>query len=260
MALDFVPPLGVGRYVRLELTSRVLGRLDVGLLHAWYCAYGRRLRFGEVPHCERRPQELVLHEECRRDFCRLSPQCQRHIGVHGAVHHLVPAPSTTPAGSASGVVCTSSMPMMSVMLTCFHRTPWGSVPTSTLWPSRTAPSIMLRMGGCAMVSLRLCTKDCAQSAVCPPLSTVRRCVWATTIVPSRIVISGSSLLLFTPVLVTMAALPLALLCPGTSLPLVLLSAAHPPACSRPQLNRLNGPQRSPATAPGRAPGPLLLYA
>ena len=176
---------------------------------------------------------------------------------------LVHAPSTTVAGAASGVVYTSSMRMMSVTVTCFHRTPWGSDPTSTLWPSHMAPSIMLRMGGCALVSLRFCTKElwgCAQFALCPPLPTVRRSVWATTVVPSQPHTSGSSLLLSTPVLMTMAALPPALLCPSTSVPLVLFSAAHPPGCSRPQLNRRNSPERGPATAPRCAPRPLLLYA
>ena len=39
--------------------------------------------------------------------------------------HLVPAPSTTPTGSASAVVYMSSMQMTSVMLTCIHCTPLG---------------------------------------------------------------------------------------------------------------------------------------
>ena len=87
-----------------------------------------------------------------------------------------------------------------------------------------------------------------------PLPNVRRSFWATTAVPSRpLIISGSSILLSTPVLMTMAALPPALLCPGNSVPPLLLSAAQPPACSRPHLNRLNGPERSPAATPGRAP-------
>ena len=46
--------------------------------------------------------------------------------------HVVSAPCTTPAESASTVVYTSSMRMTAVTLTCFDRTPWGRVPMSTV--------------------------------------------------------------------------------------------------------------------------------
>ena len=56
-------------------------------------------------------------------------------------------------------------------------------------------------------------------------------------------------MLSTPVLRTMATLPPALPCIGSSVPFGLVVGHAPPACSRPQLNRLNGPERSPATTP-----------
>ena len=123
-----------------------------------------------------------------------------------------------------------------------------------------------------------------------PWPTVSRSVWATPAVPSRPPFSGPSLLLSTLLRMTMVALPLAQLCHGSPVPLVLLSprtripmllivfcvrvrlhvdgyefrpnllsAAYPPACSRLRLNKRNGPERSPAAAPGWVPGPLLLY-
>ena len=96
-----------------------------------------------------------------------------------------------------------------------------------------------------MVSLLFCTKDrwgCIPSAPRPPSSTLWCAVGATTTVLSPN--AGSPLVL--PMRVqTMVA---------------TLACRAPPTCSQPQLDRLNGPERSLATAPGRLPRPPLLYA
>ena len=59
---------------------------------------------------------------------------------------FVPAPCRAVATSAPGAAV-YIMQMMFVTLTCFRRTPLGSVCTSSPYPLRTAPGLMFLMGG-----------------------------------------------------------------------------------------------------------------
>ena len=97
------------------------------------------------------------------------PEQRVTCAYHPLSLHLVPARSVVFASSASRTAYTSSIRTTSTIPTCFQRSPWGSVVTSTCCPSLTAPSIMLRIGDCAMVSVCLCVVEGAMDCGHPSL-------------------------------------------------------------------------------------------
>ena len=120
--------------------------------------------------------------------------------------HLVPALSTTLRGGVFRLVNVIDADDVchAHVLQC---TPWGTVPTSTRWLSRTAPGIMLQMGGYAMLSVLFSTKGrwgCVSSVPRPPWFVLRCAVGATTIVLFQD--PGSLLVLSTLAQTTVASL------------------------------------------------------